>query len=132
MKKIDLPKEHKLKFIYNFLKQNYSDSCLINVTDSPLPECNYFKIHDGLYYRLIEELTPIAINKEVFLNGYKSDKIASQGLTLEEYLEANLIFELNKIYVFCDKKLNLQNIDLSHAECVIDICPDGFNEIIIN
>ena len=132
MKNFDLPKTNRLNFIYNFLKQNYNDYCLINVTASPLKGYNYFKIQDGLYYRLIEEFTPKVLSKESFLNGYKLDNIASQGLTLEAYIEANQMFELNKIYVFAHKQFKIQNFDLSYAECIIEICPDGLNEILIH
>ncbi len=120
---------NKLDFVnklLNKLLNVFNDYELMNCTESPLNEYAYFE-YKGMYYRkIMRENSIVVINEANYVDSYEKENLMSQGISLQEYIEMNMLFELEKILVV--SKFDEQ-IDSLLPLITISICPDGLNEV---
>lgn len=118
---------NKLDFVnklLNKLLSEFNGYEFINCTKSPVNEYTYFE-YKGMYYRKIIREN-IVVNEVNYVDSYKKEKLMNQGISLQEYIEMIMLFELEKILVV-SKFDNQVNSLLSLI--TILICPDGLNEL---
>ena len=135
--KIPLTK-NKLYFVYEVIEKlmnvfpNYT---FVNRTDSPLDEIEYLE-KDGFYYRVIrDKIPPLSlINQSNYTLSFSSDGLDKQGYTLQQYIETCMLFELNEISIIAipNEHYDINSFDLSQSIAIIEILPDGLNEIHFN
>ena len=119
---------NKFDFVTDLLKKLQSEFVhyeFMNCTESPINEYNYFK-HNRMYYRKIEKDTSIIINEANYTDSYEKENLKKQGISLQEYIEMCMLFELEKIMII--SKFDMQIDDLKPLVTML-VCPDGWDEI---
>ena len=133
---IPIPKgKNQFQFVrFTLLKlmDSFKDYVFINCTSSPMPKMEYEE-KNGLFYReLTKESPQDRIEISSYEDSYIADKIEIQGYSLEEYIEFCLLFELGKVMIVNKTKAkNTVYLNSDHVIATLDICPDGFNEILV-
>lgn len=126
---IEIPTNvNKLNYVNNFLKSlenEFNDYTFINCTSSPINEYSYFE-HNGMYYRNIKNENNLLINEVNYIQSYQKDNLINLGISFENYIEMNVLFELEKIMIF--SKIDREMGELTPCVTIL-ICPDGFNEL---
>ncbi len=125
--------ENKINFIYQIIykiKEKFDCYDFINCTDSPIQEFQYRKMGKVFVRKLGEQKKHLKINNANYEQSYHLDNIEKQGLSLSEYIEHCLIFELNTIYI-CKKNINFfcEEDLINKSVAIFLICPDGLDEI---
>ena len=88
----------------------------------------------GIYYRELRTNERCQFNQHNYINSYEKDNLKETGITLKEYIDMCLLFELDRIELIPKCQINqiqIGNIDLDHVATIL-ICPDGLDEIQIN
>ncbi len=119
--------------ILNLLNDIFVEYTFINCTESPIDEFEYLE-NGGIYYRELRTNERCQFNQHNYINSYEKDNLKETGITLKEYIDMCLLFELERIELIPKCQINqiqIGNIDLDHVATIL-ICPDGLDEIQIN
>ena len=126
---IEIPnKTNKYNFVCELLDLLQNTFCMyefINCTQSPLNDFDYSE-NNGLYYRNLSIKLNIDISDPDYIKSYDKDNLLSQGISLQEYIDMCLLFELEEVMLISQKS---NPINLLSPLITISICPDGLNEI---
>ena len=111
--------------LLNGVRNEFEKYIFINRTSSPMQAYSYIE-RQGYYYRKMNDMNYISINTDEYVEAYRKERLHDQGISLNEYVEMIILFELEHILMCLD---NNDAIDKIPALVNILICPDGLNEI---
>lgn len=117
----------------NLLQNIFVEYTFINCTESPIDEFAYLE-SNGIYYRELKTNKRCQVNEHNYMNSYEKDNLKETGITLKEYIDMCLLFELDRIELIpkCQRdQIQIDHIVFDHVATIL-ICPDGLDEIQIN
>ena len=117
----------------NLLQDIFVEYTFINCTESPINEFEYI-VNNGIYYRELKTNKMYQVNEHNYMNSYEKDNLKETGITLKEYIDMCLLFELDRIELIPKRQrdqIQMGHIVFDHVATIL-ICPDGLDEIHIN
>ena len=117
----------------NLWQNLFVEYTFINCTESPIDEFEYLE-NSGIYYRELKTHKRLQVNEHNYMNSYEKDNLKETGITLKEYIDMCLLFELDRIELIPKCQTNqfqAGNVAFDHVATIL-ICPDGLDEIQID
>ena len=119
--------------ILNLLQDIFVEYTFINCTESPIDEFEYIE-SNGIYYRELKTDKSCQVSEHNYMSSYEKDNLKETGITLKEYIDMCLLFELDRLERIpkCQRdQIQIDDIVYDRV-ATISICPDGLDEIQIN